>query len=102
MSPHHEERITDDKWKCAYEIFEHAVDLPAGERLAFARSALGDPEVINLAVELIEDVQDEDAQWPAALAPKPGDRIGRYEITGKLGQGGMGSPRRESEKRQAR
>ncbi|MBV8552628.1 MAG: serine/threonine-protein kinase [Acidobacteriaceae bacterium] len=83
--------ITDEKWKCAYELFERALELPASERLIFTQSATSDPEVLRLALELIEDTQDEDSEESAGLVLKAGDRIGRYQVIGKLGQGGIGS-----------
>jgi eukaryotic-like serine/threonine-protein kinase len=91
MLPLRGNRITDEKWKCAYELFGRALELPASERLMFTRSATSDPEVLRLALELIESTQDEDPEAPGGLVLKAGDRIGRYEIMGKLGQGGMGS-----------
>ena len=91
MLPPQGSRITNEKWKCAYELFERALELPASERLMFTQSATSDPEVLRLAFELIEGTPDEDPEAPGGLVPKVGDRIGRYEIMGKLGQGGIGS-----------
>lgn len=91
MFPPRSGRITDEKWKCAYELFGRALELPVSERLIFTRSATSDAEVLRLALELIEDTQDEDSEESAGLVLKAGDRIGRYEVIGKLGQGGIGS-----------
>ena len=91
MFPAKGNRFTDEQWKCAYELFERADELPANERFAFAQSATSDPEVLRLALELIENTRDEDPEEPAGLVPRPGDRIGQYEVIGKLGQGGMGA-----------
>ncbi|MBV9498439.1 MAG: serine/threonine protein kinase [Acidobacteriaceae bacterium] len=91
MFPLKGSRITDEKWKCAYELFGRALELPASQRLIFTQSATSDPEVLRLALELIEGTQDEDSEEPSGLVLKAGDRIGRYEVTGKVGQGGMGS-----------
>ncbi len=91
MFPPREGFITDEKWKCAYELFGRALELPASERLIFTQSATSDPEVLRLALELIESTQDEDSEECAGLVLKAGARIGRYEVMGKLGQGGIGS-----------
>src|SRR5215469_12152035 len=55
MFPVQGNRFPDEKWKCAYELFERAVKLPASERFAFVESATSDPEVLRLALELIEN-----------------------------------------------
>jgi len=91
MFPVRGNRSTDEKWKCAYELFERAGELPLSQRFAFAESATSDPEVLRLALELIESTRDEDPEELAGLVPKPGDRIGQYEVISKLGQGGMGA-----------
>ena len=91
MYPPRRIHITDEKWKCAYELFERALELPASERLIVTQSATSDPEVLRLASELIEGTLDGDSEESAGLVLKAGDRIGRYEVVGKLGQGGTGS-----------
>ena len=91
MFPPRGSRITDEKWKCAYELFGRALELPASERLMFTQSATSDPEVLRLAFELIEGTEDDDSEESTGLVLKTGDRIGRYEVIGKLGQGGIGS-----------
>ena len=93
MFPVQGNRFPDEKWKCAYELFERAVKLPASQRFAFVESATSDPEVLRLALELIENTGDEEPEEPAGLVPRPGDRIGQYEVISKLGQGGMGVKR---------
>jgi Tol biopolymer transport system component len=88
----------DAKWKHAYEVFERALELPASERRAFARSVTRDGEVLRLVLTLIDhqeeeagdEAGDQDGHGPDGAHRRAGDRIGRYEIVGKLGQGGMG------------
>ncbi len=90
MFPLRRDRITDEKWKCAYELLGRALELPASERLIFTRSAASDPDVLRLAIELIEGLQDEDSEEPSGLVLKRADRFGPYEICETLGRGGMG------------
>lgn len=78
--------IIDEKWKCAYELFGRAPDLPASKRLTFSQSSTSDPEVLPLALELIASTQDEDSEDGVVL--KPGARFSHYEIQERLGRGG--------------
>lgn len=43
-----------------------------------------------MVAELSQDTEQQSSEWPGVLEPKPGDRIGHYEVIGKLGEGGMG------------
>ncbi|HXB73498.1 MAG TPA: protein kinase [Candidatus Acidoferrales bacterium] len=78
----------DQSWKRAYEVFERAMELPAGERLTFSQRTARDPEVLRLVVELLESEPDQDAQAPPR--PQPGQTFGRFVIQDLLGRGGMG------------
>lgn len=90
MFPQRGDRITDEKWKCAYELLGRALELPASERLTFTQSATSDPDVLRLTLELIEGTQDEDSEESCGLLLRRGDRFGEYEICETLGRGGMG------------
>ena len=50
-------QLEDEKWKRAYAWFERAMELPAGERLAFSQQAIQDPEVLRLVLDLLENQQ---------------------------------------------
>lgn len=79
-------------WRRAYELFEEALDLPAEVRESFAtRRASGDSGLLSVALELIRNASEDDREQalPGA-ATRVGSRIGRYEITHKLGSGAMG------------
>jgi Tol biopolymer transport system component len=83
-------QLNDEKWKSAYAWFERAMELPAGERLAFSQQAIQDPEVLRLVLDLLESQQRlEEATRPEG-APHPGEHFGRFAIGELLGRGGMG------------
>ena len=50
-------QLKHERWKSAYEWFERAMELPAGERLAFSQQAIQDPEVLRLVLDLLENQQ---------------------------------------------
>jgi len=87
--------MTRAKWQAALEIYRTARDLPSGERRAFAASASADPEVVQQVLELLEGPEEPEEPDAAPIARpvvvrRAGERIGRYELTGPLGRGGMG------------
>src|SRR5262245_11750264 len=94
-----------EDWPRLDALLEAALDKPVGERRAWLDAACqGDPETRATLEELL--VQAESESGPlgtglgdAATAPssdsvpslRPGQLLGRYEIRGLLGSGGMGS-----------
>ena len=90
VSPQRGNLITDEQWKCAYELFERALALPASDRLIFTQCSTNDPEVLRVALELIGDTREEDSEESAGHVLKGGDRFGQFEIRETLGRGGMG------------
>ena len=82
-----------DLWRRAYEIFDLSLEHPAAERQAFVHLHAGsDPELLAIVLELIRNASEEDLDREAPQDWRvPGARVGRYEITGILGRGGMGS-----------
>jgi len=50
-------QLEDERWKSAYAWFERAMELPVGERLAFAQQAIQDPKVLRLVLDLLESQQ---------------------------------------------
>lgn len=90
-----DEQVADETWKLAYRVFEEVLDLPEPERRSYARSAAESPEVLRLVFKLIEDdereaLSDDSDSDGTDSDPRLGTRIGRYQIQGKLGCGGMG------------
>ncbi len=79
--------MTDRQWREAWEIYRAARELSSEEQRMYAARASADPEVLEEVQSLLEGRDAEEAQAPEL---KPGTRIGRYEIAGTLGRGGMG------------
>ena len=97
----------------AREIFLDALDVAPPERAAFVAAACGGEAALRQRVEeLLRDQEEvgtfletpahagprstirlgtsDDAERTAALTEKPGDRIGRYKLLQKIGEGGCG------------
>jgi eukaryotic-like serine/threonine-protein kinase len=83
------------------QIFEEALNLTSPvERLAFVRGACGRNETLLARVQALLEAhetaegflpgQPADQPLIAPLIEKPGDRIGRYKLLQKIGEGGMG------------
>jgi len=88
----------------ALEIFSRIVEMANAEaRAAYLEGACGDDRSLKARVEalLANHTQDDFLQKPAAvlgpqgtvvvpITEKPGDRIGRYKLREKVGEGGCG------------
>ena len=97
--------MNQERWAKIEEIYNAALSLPAGERLAYLPGVCGDDVALREEVESLL-AQDDSAAGPIdrpawegsegllqKIADKDmpaGTRLGPYEITGLLGQGGMG------------
>src|ERR1700722_17294104 len=89
MSPFPPDRMNDEAWKIAFRIIESAQHLTPLQRREFAESSTSDPSVLKLVFEVWDEESDEICDADSSL-PRPGDRIGRYEIIARLASGGMG------------
>ena len=82
--------MDNETWKTAFHIIETAGHLPPAQRLTFAESATSDPAVLKLVFDVWAEESGEVQDNAERLLPQIGERIGRYEMIGELGSGGMG------------
>ena len=96
--------MTPQRWQLLNQIFQAAVELPESERSAFlAAACAGDDSLRKEVQALLSSSNDGPAPLAEAVgiaaadyistpesSPAPGQRFGPYEITGRLGSGGMG------------
>lgn len=84
-------------WRTAYEVFEHAMDLPPGERETFvAQQSAGNSSLQAIVLDLIANAGAEEAPFDDGFedlqppSSRTGIRFGRYEVRHRLGRGAMG------------
>jgi tetratricopeptide (TPR) repeat protein len=91
---------SDDRWAHLSELLDRALDLSAGERVAWLaeleqRDPLIAAELIALLAGMNERGFDQflagDVPKPAAVQAMIGRRVGPYAIDAEIGSGGMGS-----------
>lgn len=84
--------FTEADWRKVLELAHITADLNPAERLAYLRSATSSQSQLEKVLELIEEfdtpgtyhTSSEAEAWPDPL------QIGRFEVTGVIGEGGMG------------
>ncbi len=95
--------MNPERWQLLKRLFESAIEKDAGSRAAFLDEACqSDPELRKEVQVLLESYGADSFLEKPVYAAVPelfqsesggsmiGQRIGGYEITGKVGQGGMG------------
>jgi Tol biopolymer transport system component len=96
--------VTDERWQLAFAIYEAAAALAETERQAYIRAAAPDQEIADKVLDMLEEVGEasDKGSFPERAAsnyPTPeslvssiptGTSLGRFVITGFVGQGGMG------------
>src|SRR5690606_922409 len=96
--------VNEAGWTRVRLAFEQAVALPAAAREAALERTLGDaPELLAAARRMLAaELQADDFLTPpgpttlaaaaaALIGPRPGDRLGPFELVRVIGQGGMGT-----------
>jgi Tol biopolymer transport system component len=76
--------MTDQQWQAAWKLYQSGGSIPREHLRAFLDTATPDNEVRDAVLSMFEGtVKTENLD-------RIGQRIGRYIVTGRLGQGGMG------------
>jgi hypothetical protein len=86
-----------DRWSDVDRLYHEALARPAGDRAAFLAAACASDDALRREVESLID-HDAGASFlstPAVALDdvgvvRPGQRLGRYVISARLGEGGMG------------
>src|SRR5205085_341215 len=93
--------VTDERWQLAYRVYEAAACMMGAEREQYVRVAAPDDEIAAKVLAMLaetEAIVDADtvanasnpaADWPSNNL-ESGASVGRFVITGFVGQGGMG------------
>jgi serine/threonine protein kinase len=96
--------VTDERWQLAYAIYEAAAPLAGPERRQYVQAAAPDAEIASKVLAMLNEMETtadlgafrEPAYSEALAAAAPsggfptGAELGRFVITGFVGQGGMG------------
>src|SRR6267142_2573146 len=86
-------------------VFTEAVQMPAGERIAFLDHACAGDNGLRQRIERLLKAHDQvgdfleqpapgaapEAMGESPVGEKPGDRIGRYKLLQQIGEGGCGA-----------
>jgi serine/threonine protein kinase len=97
--------VTDERWQLTYAIYEAAAALAGPERQQYVHAAAPDAEIAKKVLALLEEMKtaaDSDALPETHYTTEAADAassnrlpsgasIGRFVVTGFVGQGGMGN-----------
>lgn len=87
--------MNQERWQLLWRIYGAAEALPASEWLTFVESQTNDAQLRLTLLAMLRDPQNTFGSMGAtprnSLGARltPGDTIGRYRVTGMIGQGGM-------------
>jgi serine/threonine protein kinase len=87
--------MNDEQWRAAWNVYERACLLPAGERRTFVETEIVDLPLRRKVISLLERADEsEDSKLACEIQvpdwPLLGQTIGRFVVTAPLGRGGMG------------
>jgi serine/threonine protein kinase len=75
--------MTDEQWQTAWKLHQSGSSIPPERISAFLDSVTSDPQVRDSVLAMFE-------RSPSETLDRIGQKIGRYVLTGRLGEGGMG------------
>ena len=81
--------MTEQQWQAVWVLCETAGDLDSETQREYLRGATVDAEVERHALAVFEELET-DTSYPPAPDRRVGDRVGRYALLERIGQGGMG------------
>jgi len=76
--------MTDEQWQSAWKLFQSGSSVPPEEIRSFLKNATGDLLVRDAVIAML------DRTPKVETLDRVGQRIGRYVLTERLGEGGMG------------
>ena len=76
--------MNDEQWQAAWKLYQSGTSIPREQLRAFLNAATTDGEVRDAVLAMF------DSPAKAESLDRIGQTIGRYVVTGRLGQGGMG------------
>jgi hypothetical protein len=76
--------MTEQQWKVAWKLYESGSSVPPEEVHSFLRNATGDVLVRDAVIAMLERAKG------VARLDTMGRTVGRYIVTERLGEGGMG------------
>ena len=83
--------VTSEQWQQALQLYNAARELPESGRRPFVESQGAGAEVLREVLEMLDSPTQAGADSPPPPpSGREGLRIGRYEVGGLLGRGGMG------------
>src|SRR4030095_14735507 len=76
--------MTDDQWQVVWKLYQSASSISPEELDSFLRGATGDSEVREALRDMLDGTRMVES------LDRVGQKIGRYVLTARLGEGGMG------------
>jgi len=81
--------MTDAQWQAAWQLYQSSSSFPPEQVRSFLNGATGDPEVRDIVLTMLDKTQKSESFEGTGL-DRAGEKIGRYVLTERLGEGGMG------------
>ena len=76
--------MTDQQWQAAWKLYQSCSSISPQQLQSFLKDATADAHVRDAVLSMLDRTENVESM------DRIGQRIGRYVLTGRLGQGGMG------------